>query len=48
MKALRFYQFGDFSQLKLEEIQEGTAASREVNVRVVAASINPSDAGNVV
>ena len=47
MKALRFYEFGDFSNLKCEELPEAALALDEVRVRVVAASINPSDAGNI-
>ena len=47
MKALRFYEFGDFTNLKCEELPEATLAPDEVRVRVVAASINPSDANNI-
>jgi NADPH:quinone reductase-like Zn-dependent oxidoreductase len=47
MKALRFYAFGDFSNLKFEELPEAVIAPDEVRVRVVAASINPSDANNI-
>jgi len=47
MKALRFYEFGDFSKLKCEELPEAALGLDEVRVRVVAASINPSDAANI-
>ena len=47
MKALRFHAFGDLSNLKLEEVPEAALAPDEVRVRMVAASINPSDAGNI-
>jgi NADPH:quinone reductase len=47
MKALRFYEFGDFTNLKCEELTEAALAPGEVRVRVVAASINPSDANNI-
>ena len=47
MKALRFYEFGDLSKLKLEELPEPVLAPDEVKVRMVAASVNPSDVGNI-
>jgi NADPH:quinone reductase-like Zn-dependent oxidoreductase len=47
MKALRFHEFGDLSNLQLEEVPEAALAPDEVRVRVVAASINPSDAANI-
>jgi NADPH:quinone reductase len=47
MKALRFYEFGDFTNLKCEEFPEAALAPGEVRVRVAAASINPSDANNI-
>jgi NADPH:quinone reductase-like Zn-dependent oxidoreductase len=47
MKALRFHEFGDLNNLGCEEIPEAVLAPDEVRVRVVAASINPSDAHNI-
>jgi NADPH2:quinone reductase len=47
MKALRFYEFGDFTKLKCEELPQAALAPDEVRVRVVATSINPSDANNI-
>jgi NADPH:quinone reductase-like Zn-dependent oxidoreductase len=47
MKALRFHEFGDLSNLRCEEIPDAVLAPDEVRVRVVAASINPSDAHNI-
>ncbi|HEY2467549.1 MAG TPA: zinc-binding dehydrogenase [Terracidiphilus sp.] len=47
MKALRFYTFGDFSNLKVEEVPEAPLGPDEVRVRIRAASINPSDANNI-
>jgi len=47
MKALRFHEFGDLSNLRCEEIPGPVLAPDEVRVRVVAASINPSDANNI-
>jgi NADPH:quinone reductase-like Zn-dependent oxidoreductase len=47
MKALRFHEFGDLSNLRLEELPEAVLAPDEVKVRTVAASINPSDAANI-
>jgi NADPH:quinone reductase-like Zn-dependent oxidoreductase len=47
MKALRLHEFGDLSNLRCEEIPDAVLAPDEVRVRVVAASINPSDAHNI-
>ena len=47
MKSLRFYQFGELDNLKVEEIPDPPLAADEVLVRVRAASINPSDVKNV-
>jgi NADPH:quinone reductase-like Zn-dependent oxidoreductase len=48
MQALRFHEFGSFDNLKVESIPDPQAASDEVVVRVRAASLNPSDAKNVL
>lgn len=47
MRALRFEAFGDPSVLKLVEIAAPAADERTALVRVMAASINPSDVKNV-
>ena len=47
MRALRFHQFGDLSNLKVEELPDPIPSREEVKVRVRAASINPSDARNI-
>src|SRR5271167_788426 len=47
MKALRFSEFGDLTNLKLEEVPAPSLAANEVLVQVRAASINPSDVKNV-
>src|SRR5579863_2560724 len=47
MRALRFHQFGDLGELKLEEVPEAAVGPDEVRVRIGAASINPSDVRNV-
>ena len=47
MKALRLYEFGDWNNLKLEELPDPARGEDEVVVRVRAASINPSDVKNV-
>jgi NADPH:quinone reductase len=47
MKALRFYEFGSLSNLKLEELPDPSPRQGEVLVRVLAAAINPSDVKNV-
>ena len=47
MKALRFHQTGDISNLHLEEVPTPAPGPGEVLVRVEAASINPSDIANV-
>lgn len=46
MKALRFQQFG-MENLKVEEAPKPQPGAGEVLVRVIAASINPSDVKNV-
>jgi NADPH2:quinone reductase len=47
MRALRFHEFGDLSNLRVEEIAGAVPGDGEVNVRVRAASVNPSDVRNV-
>ena len=48
MRALRFHQFGGFEQLKLETLPDPQPRPDEVVVQVRAASLNPSDAKNVL
>ena len=48
MRALRFRAFGGFEQLRVEELPEPHPNMGEVVVRVRAASLNPSDAKNVL
>src|SRR6185436_1480312 len=47
MRAIRFEAFGDPSVLKLEQVAIPTADESTAVVRVLAASINPSDVKNV-
>jgi NADPH2:quinone reductase len=47
LRAIRFEAFGDPSVLKLVELAAPAAAKRTALVRVMAASINPSDVKNV-
>lgn len=47
MLALRFHQFGSSEHLKLEELPDPDLDSDQVLVKVLAASINPSDVKNV-
>jgi NADPH:quinone reductase-like Zn-dependent oxidoreductase len=47
MRALRFEKFGDPSVLEVKEIARPTPGPDEALVEVKAASINPSDVGNV-
>lgn len=47
MKALRFHQTGDLSNLHIEEVPTPVPGAQEVLVRVHASSINPSDVRNV-
>lgn len=47
MRALEFRQFGDPSQLHVEDRPDPHAADSTAVVRIVAASINPSDVKNV-
>ncbi|MFL6439392.1 MAG: zinc-binding alcohol dehydrogenase family protein [Terriglobales bacterium] len=48
MRALRFSEFGGFDKLKVESVPDPRPASGEVVVRIRAASLNPSDAKNVL
>jgi NADPH2:quinone reductase len=47
MRAIRFESFGDPSVLRLAEVAVPAADDRTASVRVMAASINPSDVKNV-
>ncbi len=47
MRALRFHQFGDVSNLRVEEVPDPRPAQDEVKVAVRAACVNPSDVKNV-
>src|SRR5580700_10135091 len=48
MQALRFYEFGGFEKLKVESVPDPQPGADEVVVRIRAASVNPSDAKNVL
>lgn len=48
MRVLRFHRFGDLSDLRIEELPTPAPGRDEVLVKVRAASINPSDAKNVL
>jgi len=48
MRALRFHLFGSFDNLKIETLPDPDPKPDEVVVRVRAASLNPSDAKNVL
>src|SRR6202020_884390 len=47
MRAIRFKTFGDPSVLELEEVVAPAVGETTALVRVMAASINPSDVKNV-
>jgi NADPH2:quinone reductase len=47
VRAIRFKTFGDPSVLELTEVAAAAADERTTLVRVIAASINPSDVKNV-
>ncbi len=48
MQALRFHEFGGFEHLAVERIQDPQPNPGEVVVRIRAASVNPSDAKNIL
>jgi NADPH:quinone reductase len=48
LRALRFHEFGSFEKLRVEDIPDPTPKEGEVVVRIRAASLNPSDAKNVL
>jgi NADPH:quinone reductase-like Zn-dependent oxidoreductase len=48
MKALRFHEFGSFEKLKVEDVPDLQPRAGEVVVRIRGASLNPSDAKNVL
>ncbi len=48
MQALRFHEFGSFEKLAVETIPDPQPKADEVVVRVRAASLNPSDAKNIL
>ena len=48
MQALRFHAFGAFDKLQVETIPDPRPGAGEVVVRVRAASVNPSDAKNIL
>jgi NADPH:quinone reductase len=47
MRALRFFEFGEPSKLSLVDLPDPHADSTTAVVRIVAASVNPSDVKNV-
>src|SRR5580704_14268729 len=48
MQALRFHEFGSFENLKVETMPNPQPKLGEVVVRIRAASLNPSDAKNIL
>ena len=48
MQALRFHEFGDFKNVKVETLPDPQPKPGELVVRIRAASLNPSDAKNVL
>jgi NADPH:quinone reductase-like Zn-dependent oxidoreductase len=47
MRAIRIHEFGDVSNLKVEEVDDPRPAPGQILVKLRAASVNPSDARNV-
>lgn len=45
MKAVRFYETGDASVLRYEDVDRPTAGTGEVLIRVAASAYNPADGG---
>lgn len=48
MQALRFHEFGSFDGLKIETLPDPQPGPNELVVHIRAASLNPSDAKNVL
>ena len=48
MRALRFHEFGSFDKLTVEDIPDPQPRAGELVVRIRAASLNPSDAKNIL
>src|ERR1700756_865363 len=48
MQALRIHEFGSFEKLRVESLPDPRPDGGDVVVRVRAASLNPSDAKNVL
>ncbi len=48
MRALRFHEFGNFDNLTVEDLPDPSPSRGEVVVEIQAASLNPSDAKNVL
>src|SRR5260370_41323053 len=48
MQALRFHELGSFDKLKVETLPDSQPKPDELVVRIRAASLNPSDAKNVL
>ncbi len=48
MQALRFHEFGHFDKLRLETLPDPHPGPNELVVRIRAASLDPSDAKNVL
>src|SRR5258708_5192116 len=48
MQALRFHEFGSFDKLKVETLPDPQPKPGELVVRIRVASLNPSDAKNIL
>jgi NADPH:quinone reductase-like Zn-dependent oxidoreductase len=48
MRALRFHEFGSFDKLTVESIPDPRPRAGDLVVRIRAASLNPSDAKNIL